>query len=245
MLRTESTKYRYIAIARWIGPGLCMALLVAPAAFPQSSQHQGQSFRGGSTAPGASFGAQGPAVVAPVVTGGSHGYGNGSYRGTGRSGYSRTAPGRYALPLSFYAAPYYYPSYYWDSGASADPNMAPPPPDYGPDPTADLAAELGALHREVAEMRQMMTGPPGPPEDFQGPGQPTAAPPPPPPPPPLVLVFRDGTQLEVRDFALIGQTLWDLSSHPTRKITLEQLNLQASIHATEARGAEFPTVQAQ
>jgi hypothetical protein len=61
----------------------------------------------------------------------------------------------------------------------------------------------------------------------------------------LVLVFRDGTQLEVRDFALIGQTLWDLSSHPTRKIAVGQLNLEASMRATEARGAEFPVIQAQ
>ena len=82
-----------------------------------------------------------------------------------------------------------------------------------------------------------------PPGDSQAPGQPAAAPSP--APPPLVLVFRDGTTLEVRDFALIGQTLWDLSSHPTRKIALGQLNLEASIRATEARGAEFPSVRAQ
>jgi len=84
----------------------------------------------------------------------------------------------------------------------------------------------------------------GPPDDSQASGQPITAPPPP-PPPPLVLVFRDGTQLEVRDFALIGQTLWDLSSHPTRKIAVGQLNLEASMRATEARGAEFPVIQAQ
>jgi hypothetical protein len=238
MLRTEFAKYRFGGLAQCIGAGLCLALFLAPAASAQSGQRGGQSFRGGSTAPGASFGAQGPAVVAPVVRGG---YGQ-AYRSTGRNGYSRTAPRRYA-PLSFYGAPYYYPSYYWDSSGYSDSGVAPPPADYGPDPTADLAAEVGALHQEVSEMRQMMMGPP--PGDSQAPGQPTAAPPPPPVPPPLVLVFRDGTQLEVRDFALIGQTLWDLSSHPSRKITLGQLNLEASIRATEARGAEFPAVQAQ
>jgi hypothetical protein len=241
MLRTESTQYRLIGLARFAGAVAGLALLVAPAAFAQyNSPHGGQSFRGGSTGPGASFGAQGPAVVAPVVTGGSRGYGYGpAYRGTGRSGYAGTR--RYPLPLSFYATPYYYPSSYWDSSGYADPNLGPPPGDYGPDPTADIAAELGALHREVAEMRQMMTGPP---DDPQASGQPIATPPPP-APPPLVLVFRDGTRLEVRDFALIGQTLWDLSSHPTRKIAVGQLNLEASIRATEARGAEFPIIKAQ
>jgi hypothetical protein len=91
-------------------------------------------------------------------------------------------------------------------------------------------------------MKQMMMGPP---DYSQAPPDQSTAAPPAPAPPPLVLIFHDGTQLEVRDFALIGQTLWDLSSHPTRKIALGQLNLDASIRATEARGAEFPTVQAQ
>jgi hypothetical protein len=242
MLRT---KYRLFGFARCSGAaaGLCLALLVAQGAFAQTGPRGGQSFRGGSTAPGASFGAQGPAVAPPALTSGSRGYGSGygqAYRGGG-GGYARTPQRRYALPLSYYAAPYFYPSYYSDSSGYSDPNMASPPPDYGPDPNFDLAAELGELHREVADMRQMMMGPP--PGDSQAPGQPTAALSP--APPPLVLVFRDGTTLEVRDFALIGQTLWDLSSHPTRKIALGQLNLEASVRATEARGAEFPSVQAQ
>jgi hypothetical protein len=236
-------KYRLFGFARSTGAvaGLCLALFVARAAFAQTGQRGGQSFRGGSTAPGASFGAQGPAVAPPALTSGSRGYGSGYGRGTGRSGgYTRTPQRRYALPLSYYAAPDFYPSYYSDSSGYSDPNMASPPPDYGPDPNFDLAAELGELHREVADMRQMMMGPP---PDSQAPGQPTAAPSP--APPPLVLIFRDGTTLEVRDFALIGQTLWDLSAHPTRKIALGQLNLEASIRATEARGAEFPSVQAR
>jgi len=244
MLRDGSTKYRLIRSARCIGAAasLCLTLVVAQAAFAQTGPRGGHSFRGGSTAPGASFGAQGPAVVPPVLTGGSHAYGSG-YGGRS-AGYARTGQRRYAFPLSYYAAPYYYPSYYSDSSGYSDPNMVSPTPDYGygPDPTMDLAAELGALHREVADMRQMMMGPP---DDSQAQGRPTAAPPPAPAPPPLVLVFRDGTTLEVRDFALIGQTLWDLSSQPTRKIALGQLNLEASIRATEARGAEFPAVQAQ
>ena len=151
MLRAVSTKYGLIRFARCTGASLCFALLaaqglalfVAQAAFAQTGQRGGQSFRGGSTAPGASFGAQGPAVAPPALTGASRGYGSGYGRGTGRSGsYARTPQRRYAFPLSYYAAPYYYPSYYSDSSGYSDPNMASPPPDYGPaSPNLDLAAD--------------------------------------------------------------------------------------------------------
>jgi hypothetical protein len=231
---------------RFMAAALCLASVLASAAFAQSARHgrQEQPFSGGSTSPGASFGASGPAVVPPVVTGGIGQY----YRGvgSGRGSYGYGSSRRYALPLSFYAAPYYYPSSYWDSSPYTDQyGPAAAAPDYGPDPTVGLAAELGALHREVSDLRQMMMGPP-PPDDLQGgPGAATGARQEPPPPPPLVLIFRDGTQTQVRDFALIGQTLWDLSSRPTRKIALGQLNLEASIRATEALGAEFPAIQSQ
>lgn len=177
-----------------------------------------------------------------ISSGPRTGYYGTHYHSPGRNGYGRSGQSRY-LPLAVYSMPYYYPDLYADPGAAGNADM-PPPAGYEPDPSQGLAAELASLHREVSEMRQMLQGPP--PEEQQGPSAAMAQPPAPPsapPAPPLVLVFRDGSRTEVRDFAVIGETFWDLSSRPTRKIALAQLNLEASIQATEARGAEFPALQ--
>ena len=237
MLRIESVRRRVCQTLGFWGAGLCLALLSAPVCLAQGGHRGAQPFRGGSVIPGASFGAQGPAVIPPVVGSTprlSHSSGS-YYRGYNRGAYGHNTRGY--LPLAYFAAPYYYPGYYSDNDSGGYADAAPPPSVYEPDPTVGIAAELADLHREVTEMRQaMMQGPM--PENGPYPAQQAAAPQP--PPPPLVLVFRDGTRTEVHDFAVIGDTFWDLSSHPTRKIALNQLNLDASIQATQARGAEFP-----
>ncbi len=56
---------------------------------------------------------------------------------------------------------------------------------------------------------------------------------------PVVLVYRDGHQQEVRNYAIVGQTLYDLGTFVAHKIPLADLNLQATIKANEDRGVEF------
>jgi|SRR5208283_34934 len=237
---------------------VAVALTVSPALFAQGGHGPGGGFSGGGHSPG-SFGhvtlsggnstaahwGVGGAVVPPVASSGNwyfslsgsnqHGYG--SYR----SGWgNRQYPAGY-VPYFAAAYPFLYPYSFADS--------APPPNGgeaYGPPPEADqpngLMMELDAIHHELAELKQRQAEAPygmapegaGPQIVEQRPAKPSD--------PPLILVFRDGTRTEVRDFAVVGQMFWDLSGHPTRKYPISQLNIEASIQANEDRGVEFPEV---
>jgi hypothetical protein len=56
---------------------------------------------------------------------------------------------------------------------------------------------------------------------------------------PIVLIYRDGHQQEVSNYAIVGQTLYDLGTFVARKIPLADLNLKATIKANDDRGVEF------
>ena len=56
---------------------------------------------------------------------------------------------------------------------------------------------------------------------------------------PTVLVFRDGRQLEVHNYAIVGQMLWDFSSKGTQKIPLAELDLDATRKLNDERGVDF------
>jgi len=62
--------------------------------------------------------------------------------------------------------------------------------------------------------------------------------------PPTVLIFRDGHQAEVHNYAVVGQVLWIFSEERARKVPLADLDLDATRQANEARGVEF-AVQAK
>lgn len=67
-----------------------------------------------------------------------------------------------------------------------------------------------------------------------------------PPQPPTVLVFKDGHQLEVGNYAIVGQTLYDLSPGHPRRIALADLDLDATQKLNDDRGVSFqlpPTAQ--
>lgn len=54
-----------------------------------------------------------------------------------------------------------------------------------------------------------------------------------------VLVFRDGHQLEIQNYAIVGGTLYDFTPGHTRKIPLSQLDLPATQKANDDRGVDF------
>jgi hypothetical protein len=56
---------------------------------------------------------------------------------------------------------------------------------------------------------------------------------------PTVLVFRDGRRLEVRNYAIVGPTLFNLSGGGPRKIALADLDLKATTQTNDDRGVEF------
>jgi hypothetical protein len=57
--------------------------------------------------------------------------------------------------------------------------------------------------------------------------------------PPTVLVFKDGHQLEVQNYAVIGDQLFDLTPGHRRKVALSELDLIATAKQNDDRGIDF------
>ena len=56
---------------------------------------------------------------------------------------------------------------------------------------------------------------------------------------PTVLVFKDGRSLELGNYAIVGDTLYDLKPGHPRRIALAALNLDATQKQNEDRGVSF------
>jgi hypothetical protein len=78
---------------------------------------------------------------------------------------------------------------------------------------------------------------------YDGPAHPSAAQDasadPEPPPPPTTLVFKNGNQLEIENYAIVSQTLYDLTPGHPRKIALADLDLPATEKQNDDRGVTF------
>ena len=57
--------------------------------------------------------------------------------------------------------------------------------------------------------------------------------------PQTVLVFKDGHQVEVKNYAIVGVMLFDLSEGRTHKIALAELDLPATMKQNDERGVDF------
>jgi hypothetical protein len=126
----------------------------------------------------------------------------------------------YAVP---YAVPYPYVS---DDNGAAD---AEDDADYQGGPTVFDRRGLGANSyippaREVPVAHSSAVSNPSEPESPQD---------------PTTLVFKDGHQIEVGNYAIVGQTLYDLTpSHP-RKVALADLDLRATEKQNDDHGVSF------
>jgi hypothetical protein len=56
---------------------------------------------------------------------------------------------------------------------------------------------------------------------------------------PTTLVFKDGHQIEVTNYAIVGQTLYDLTPGHRRKIALAELDLPATQMQNDSNGITF------
>jgi hypothetical protein len=56
---------------------------------------------------------------------------------------------------------------------------------------------------------------------------------------PTLLVFRDQRTQEVRNYAIVGQTLWIFSEQRATKLPLSSLDLDATTQANQERGLDF------
>jgi len=57
--------------------------------------------------------------------------------------------------------------------------------------------------------------------------------------PQTVLVFKDGHQIEVSNYAIVGSTLFDLTPGHARRVPLADLNLQATSQQNDSLGIDF------
>ena len=58
--------------------------------------------------------------------------------------------------------------------------------------------------------------------------------------PVTVFIYRDGHEMEVRDYAIFGEALWVFNGQTARKFPLADFNIAASRQVNEEHGVEFP-----
>ncbi len=190
------------------------------------------------TSPG--FGGQSGSIhgTAPSVTSlGPHGYtpnhgsvtSGASLFGTNRGTINGHHPHGHSHPLwgGYYAYPV--PYYGYDDSADAEP---PAEDQYNGGPTIFDRRGPGTPAYRPPE-----------PTNYAGSDRPSEAPAPEPAPasdqPQTVLIFKDGHQLEVANYAIVGDSLFDLTEGHRHKIALADLDLTATSKQNEDRGIDF------
>jgi hypothetical protein len=146
----------------------------------------------------------------------------------------------------FFGFPYYYGGYY---GSPYYDDFSNPYSSFGPysyDPAAntssytDLGNQLGELDAEVQQLRDEndelrsnldQQRRPAAPASSIGTTSGNE--------PATVLVFRDGHRTEVQNYAIVGSTVWLLSSARATKVPLADLDLDQTVKANEDRGLSF------
>jgi hypothetical protein len=153
----------------------------------------------------------------------------------GRQHRNHESPNSFNGPA--YYVPYAYPVYVVDpqtySPAPSDDSAA--EENVGPDPREDLHHEIESLQATVrdyrdelrhTEVRQQVASKPTPEEPAVS-------------QPETVLVFKDGHQLEVTNYAIVGAMLYDLSDGRTKKLALAEIDLPATVKQNDDRGVDF------
>ncbi len=117
--------------------------------------------------------------------------------------------------------PYWFPTPGYESDQPA-PEAAEPEPD-------PLAAQVGNLTAEVEMLREDQAL-----RDSRGARAPQSPAASEEKLPTTLLVYRDGHQVEVQDYAILGKTLWVFSDQTTRQVPLADLDLAATQHVMES-----------
>jgi hypothetical protein len=102
-----------------------------------------------------------------------------------------------------------------------------------------LGEEIQRLNNKIEELQQQQSQAMQPPPSADQPSESNAAPPAP-PPPPVTVILRDGRKFQSTNYAIMNGTFWDFSKIPARQVPMANVDLPASVQATEAAGAEFP-----
>ena len=183
-----------------------------------------------------------PGVPASVTSLGPNGFHGGSHLFGNRAGFfppngihqsgnshlfghHRRNRGAFFGGIPVYSVPYYYPDTYADDDPDDDPQPAAGPTVFERH-GGGLMASAGAPPKARKDAEQAPASPKPEPE-------PVAA------QPNTVLVFKDGHQSEVQNYAIIAGTLFDLSAGRSKKIQLADLDLPATRKANDDRGVDF------
>src|SRR5262249_40515533 len=105
----------------------------------------------------------------------------------------------------------------------------------GSDAAEEVRRELESLKSTVRDYRKELraAAESGQPAPRPEPEQPAAK------QPQTVLVFKDGRQVDVENYAIVGGTLYDFSEGRTKKVALAELDLAATVKQNDERGVEF------
>jgi hypothetical protein len=156
---------------------------------------------------------------------------NGSHHGTvhhhGNHNNGTAAPYLYAYPVPYAVPIPYAPD---DAAADADSDVVDNDPNYQGGPTVFDRRGYGA-DSYVPPMKNP------PPAHATDPDDPPADPGP--PQPPTLLVFKDGHKSDVGNYAIVGNTLFDLTPGHTRRIPLADLDLDATRKQNDDHGVTF------
>jgi hypothetical protein len=100
---------------------------------------------------------------------------------------------------------------------------------------ADLSARIDRLTDDVERLREQQESARNPQERPSQGNQAAEA-----DPPTRILVFRDGHRSEIRNYAMVGNTLWVLTQERATKIAVSDLDMTATKKANADQGIEFP-----
>jgi hypothetical protein len=125
--------------------------------------------------------------------------------------------------------------------------------DYAPGPYGGYGPDPAEQQQFGPEMPQYNAPPPYSPDGYYpmapapypyAPGYSAAAPSSDPAPAaaPVTVVLRSGQKIEVQNYAVMGDSFWDFSRQPARRIPLSSVDIAASAKATEAGGGQFPAI---
>jgi hypothetical protein len=123
--------------------------------------------------------------------------------------------GYYGVPYYGYYGDGYYDNGNYDNGPAAE--------NYAPDDGYTSGQVQGYVPRPPEPANGSSSATPGPADQS----------------PPTVLVFKDGHQLEVENYAIVGNTLFDLTEGHRRKVALADLDLTATSKENDDRGIDF------
>lgn len=218
-------------MGRWLMVAALGAAFVVMPAFAQ--RHGGGGFGGYASMGGfhgsaaMSFHGPGYAPGGGHWAGGYRGYGYGRGYGWGYRGYYPYARYRRYYP-GYWGYGYGYPWWGWndgsyDSGPSYSGSTYYPVQNYPNDSgqASTQQAEIDRLNDEVARLREAQSRATTRPEES------------------TELVYRDKHTEEVKNYAIVGQTLWILNESRSKKVSLADLDIPATRKANEDRGVDF------